>query len=221
MGFWLIIIITTVGINMDGGILNHIWSGLTKEMGTFIGMVLFYLFVRTAQLSRRWFKRNSVTHQATQAVQIQELMLKLRLKVDADRVGVMQFMNGSHFLNKVSKYNLMCTHQSVRAGTANISLRTDESVLTQFPEFMKALLSGNCIKLSVEEVPDAVMQAALLRQGVTCMAAAPFFSKSGNIEGFLIVDHIGLNDHMSDSLCLVNCRLIEQAALQIGFELRR
>ena len=209
---------TTASRGMSEGLFNSIVGSLNKEVGTFVGVFLFYLFVRVTHLSRGWLKRNSVTHQSKQAIQIQELMLKLRLKVDADRVGVLQFMNGAHFLNRVSKYNLMCTHQSVKAGIAHISLRTDESVLTQFPLFMKRMLAGECVKFDIADIPDPVMKAALMRQGVTCMAASPFFSKGGDIEGFLIVDHV--QEKPSD-LCIEHCARIEDASLQIGYELRK
>lgn len=203
---------------MNTEFLHDMWIGLTAPFTAAVGSILFSMFVYTTVRVRRWFKRNTLSYQASRSIYVQEVLSKLRYETGADRVGVMQFINGAHFLNKVSKYNLMCTHQSIKAGIAAISLSTDESVLTQFPKFMKQMLAGSCVKFNIEDVPDSVMKAAMERQGVVCMAAAPFFSRGGDIEGFLIVDHV--HEGPGD-LCNDHCEKIEHTAAQIGFELRR
>lgn len=219
----------TGGESLLDTVINGAYKYVGEGAGAVLGGAAIYLFASSTLWLRRFKKSHSLTYQLAKAKAIQELLVEVRLRYDADRAYVFQFSNGKTYANDVSQYVMTCTHESVKAGVMQIGSSSNGMLVSQYPELFHNLLLKGCAAINTHSLADPNLQSILSKNGVKHMVTVAFTSRNGKrLEGF-----IGLDWNTKDQglcPCALNdsedcCRCEDASELggfaeRIGFELR-
>jgi len=201
--------------NQNPSLLETTLNYMIQGAGVALGVMVLTLFYKASKWIKRSLKKNTMATQMICALRVQDYLTELRVLGDAERAYVFQFSNGTYYLNKMSQYQMTCTHQSVKAGIAPVMVRKQEMLVSHTPQFLKALVTG-CVCLQVKDMTDVYLKTALLRQGVDLMIACPMMDTKGNLEGFVGMDF--MEDTGNPKIGLSQDALSEVTA-KIRFEL--
>lgn len=170
-----------------------------------------------SKLKKIFFKKNFGKNDVQKENKIQEQIIELRVKTDADRGHVFLFHNGDEFTCEHPMWKVSCTHESVKSGVSteidNLqSLRCSSLIdlLRCYWEENNSYISGikkvspdhcsgcgvdNGCKapqavylFEVEKMNEGFSKSHLASQGIKYVVNSPIVDKKRNIIGFVGVD---------------------------------
>jgi hypothetical protein len=142
-------------------------------------------------------------------------LTELMIQTKADRAFVIQFHNGTYYVNKANQMKMSCTHEIVKEGISREQENMQDVLLSRTPIVAIDLLSKPYVFINTKE-QDSYFSQLLRNQGVTeCVMA---IMKDENIaEGFIGASFIS---EIEDSKTEIG-KVVAQFASKIGFTLRK
>jgi hypothetical protein len=142
-------------------------------------------------------------------------LTELLVAVGADRAFVMQFHNGTYYVNKGNQMKMSCTHEIVREGISREQEDMQDILLSRFPSTVNDLLSSPYTSVSTKDQSYFFAQM-LKNQGVNrCIMAV---IKDGEIvEGFLGVSFLADENVNEEEVG----KLVIDYSQRIGYTLRK
>lgn len=171
--------------SFTAGLLELVGIGLV----TLLGVVCVYV--------KRKFMRNlanvRLTSSLTANTKISRLLITLRVKIDAARVGIFLFHNGEYYINGNSILRASCAYEELAPGISSEKQAAQNVLLSTVPEAFDFLTQKTMRKAPIvmytETVLSGYYRAVLESQGVEAVAKYPLF-KEDKVIGVLIADYM-------------------------------
>lgn len=145
-------------------------------------------------------------------------LTELLVKTKADRAYVLQFHNGSYYVNQSSQMKLSCTHEIVRSGVSREQDSMQEVLVSKLAGKLDILSKENSAVFVIDETDQSYYGQMKKSQGVAVSIAA--FMRDGNlIEGIVAINYLEGNDMVKTKLEKERL-IVEEAAGNIGYLLR-
>ncbi len=169
--------------------------------------------------------RESIPRLVENDVEVYKLLSELLIRTKASRAMVLQFHNGTHYVNAASQMKMSCTHEIVADGISKEAKNMQNMLVSQHATTVNDIISSDYTVLNVcnNDVED--FKQILRSQGVETAIYAPF-SKGHDIEGFIgityldpLMQNFSNSDKIETELNLG--RIISNCSLKIGYLLRR
>lgn len=163
---------------------------------------------------------------------ILDVLVELRVRVDADRAYVYQFHNGSYFTTKNPVWKMSCTHEVCRAGIAYVAREMQALPVSIMMEYLAGLWGDadtlphgvenvmcqcanekqTVLWYAIDEIPESMGKSLLRAHGVCCMLLAPL-RDGENIVGLVGVDYCDVTTGEASEFAAALC----EAASQIPY----
>jgi hypothetical protein len=192
---------------------DDFWKEIGKILGLLsLGVVLLFAERMRAWLTEWWKSRglNPIARAVKMCRAIHELLVELRVQLDADRVYVMQFHNGQVFTSNNPVYRMSCTQETVCTAVSRqqdklqgIMVETAWRELE--PMFGDQELAGielihedeadegklplrGTYYYRVASLPEGAFKSSMIARGVVVAAISPMLDPRRNIVGFVAAD---------------------------------
>jgi hypothetical protein len=206
------------------------------ELGTFVAAALGAFLVLAFNKLREWLKTRKDTPKAEllpklveKDLEVYQLLSELLLKSDAGRAFVMQFHNGTYYMNSVSQMKMTCTHEVVSPGVSRQQLNRQNLLVSQYTKDINDIISQPSCFIEVSD--SSIGQwSQLLRSSGTKLGAYAVLKDGQAIEGYLGLSFIDdLQDVFKNTFPNLSKEdaekklglLLESYAIRIGYLLRK
>lgn len=173
-----------------------------KNIFTNIGAIVIGLILAIGQLSIVWkmnknkkekddeYKQygHAIKEENQFAIQIQEQLEELKESVNADRVQVIEFHNGTDFSTRKG-YKLDCTYEVVKYGSASVKGIMKDYPTTLLPTFMKRIIEEKLYYVNnIENIHEEDMSTYVMKLNMDVKAFYDLLlEKNGTPIGILAV----------------------------------
>lgn len=167
------------------------FDNILYEIGVWVSPLLLGAFVWLARFlmkkisnwrKKRILKISSAVHQG-----IQELIIELRTKIDANRVLIHLFHNGEIFLNGHSLLRCSAVNEAATAGTSRVLSCLQNVSTNLIPEIIEEILKGHKSPAFLDVTTtknDAWLKQTMMMYGVENMIIKPLYKDCAPV-GFL------------------------------------
>jgi hypothetical protein len=181
------------------------WVEVAMYGGAVVAGSTLFLLKQVRESVTKWLKKVRGGHSNFPEVKvfemdrnIHDMLVELRVEVNADRACLYQFHNGQVFSSQNPVWRVSCTHESCSVGTSH-EMGRGQSMLssslidlltplfTKLPQKGISTMSVDDITLFVfdtKEMPDSYWRTLLVSSGAESVLVSPMLDK-GQIVGFL------------------------------------
>lgn len=190
------------------------------------GMILYGVNVLKSKIaSKKEPKRESIPLMVENDVEVYKILSEVLLKSKASRALVMQFHNGTHYVNSASQMKMSCTHEVVSDGIAKVSKNMQNMLISQHAQSVNNIITNASFPVKVDDDDTEELKQLLRAQGVDFAMYAPFM-RGSDIEGFIGINYLDplVDNFPGESEEIVQDKLghlLASCALKIGYLLRR
>lgn len=144
-------------------------------------------------------------------------LTELLFQTKADRAFVMQFHNGTYYVNQGGQMKMSCTHEIVREGISREQEKMQDLLISRYASTVNDVISNPSIIIAVD-VNNYYFAQMLRNQGVVKSTLAVLRNEN-MIEGFIGVSYVGEAEESTKDKEVG--RLAEDYAGKIGYTLRK
>ena len=162
-----------------------------------VGYVLAAIISAVTTLSAVWFrhylyeKKQDISPVNRKNENIYLILQKLIEDFGADRAYIYEFHNGERFFSGQPQKKFSCTYEWTGEGISAESNRSQNYRVTNFHQYIKALLSdGEFFRADTESIRDFSFRALLQDKGVKSLYNVPVKSFNGKNIGFIGIDFV-------------------------------
>lgn len=164
---------------------------------------------------RRIKANNSIPDLIKKDIGVYRDLTELLVETTADRAFVMQFHNGTYYVNQANQMKMSCTHEIVREGISREQDKMQDLLLSRFPTVVGDIISNSSIVITVGK-QDYYFEQLLRHQGVMkCFVAV--MRDGALIEGLIGVSYVAEESSKTDREIM---KTLESYTNKIGFTLR-
>jgi hypothetical protein len=140
-----------------------------------------------------WLKKHIIVDALRDDSRIQELLVEIRVRTNADRVSVFLFHNGERYVNGNSILRISGAYESLAAGIASHKEYSQSMLVSTVPESVGFLCAKDPFKTvffqETVKLSACFYKAVLESQGIQAVAKYPLV-KGGDIIGFACADFV-------------------------------
>lgn len=173
-------------------IIKQVYESLSQVMVLTIGSVVIVLAMILKKRITDWLKKHFVKETVINDARIKELLVEIRVTLDADRVSIFMFHNGERYVNGNSILRLSGAYESLKAGICSHRDSSQNMLVSTVSEAVSFLVNEPFEKVCFQKVADideCYYQAVLISQGVQAIAKYPL-KKDSDIIGFICADFV-------------------------------
>lgn len=209
--------------------LEHVIDKFSGEIAAAIGgAVAGFVIYSIRYLWKRWKAHKAKLQREAASSMIPNLikrdigvyrdLTELMVETKADRAFVIQFHNGTYYVNKANQMKMSCTHEIVKDGISREQDNMQDLLISRFPVMINDLLNAEFITICTKDKHDYFSQM-LVNQGVgKCILA---IVKDENIlEGFVGISYIEGDDLCSTIDAEKIGEVVVNYAARVGYMLR-
>lgn len=209
-------------------IINVIVSHIVEDAATFIstglGALTVYLIHKVRDMYKEYRRKshNSIPKLIESDLQVYQTLSELLYSTRCDRAFVLQFHNGTYYVNQANQMKSSCTHEVVREGISREQNNLKDLLLSRMAVTVSEIISHTTSEFIVHDGtmanPNYFFQ--LLRdQGVSVFIASPMMNDNA-VEGIIGLVYLDRDDY--DRVRTANNIPfnLTTAAQKIGFTLR-
>lgn len=159
------------------------------------GAVVIYFFGLKIKdkLTNIWNKmrsRSSLSTLVKTDVIVNDLLVEIRTKYNADRAYVFQFHNGANYSNKNSILRFSCSHEKVAPGISSEQNGLQGLLVSKYADIINSLIhDGTLVIPNVEKLEPGDYKTSLMERGISGVLLCTFGRSKEEIEGFIGVDY--------------------------------
>jgi hypothetical protein len=184
-------------------IITHFFYGLGQEtiagIGAAVGATIIYVLNKLYLFwKQRKSKRSpSVARLNEIDINVYKVLAEAMVYTSADRVYVIQFHNGTYFLNNTDLLKMSCTHEITKTGISREQEKFQDLVVSKFPKVINELITHPIIGLSIKSFDGYYFSELMKNRGAkTCILTA--IKGAGMIEGYLGIDYLEEIENIED-----------------------
>jgi len=193
-------------------ITERVYEGLLNLAIFATGAVILVLILIVRARISKWFKNHFVKETLENDVKIKEILVEIRVEVNADRVSLFLFHNGERYINGNSILRLSGAYECLANGIGSHKESSQNILVSTVPEAVSFLVNDPFEKVQfdkVEELEECYYQAVLISQGVRSVAKYPI-RKGNDIIGFISADFVQTEGPAKDKI-----KIIKEKASQV------
>ena len=141
---------------------------------------------------REWFKSKkkpySIRISAEKNDKIQDVLLEIRLRLNADRAYVSMFHNGNKYIEGSEILKKSRTNESAGPGISFEAQHYQNILISLMPDEMKLVTQAGPSFTKVDDLQDGKFKRMLVRSGIKCTARCAI-SRNKDIIGFVGLDY--------------------------------
>jgi hypothetical protein len=207
------------GMELATGILHGFTSEAAGALGAAAGAgVVWVMHKIQSKIKDKQKKAHSVAAVNGLDIEVYKHLADLLARTNADRASVIQFHNGTFFVNSVSQMKMSCTHEVTKPGVSREILNFKDILISAFPYTIQQIVNQQSVVLIADEIKEEPLRHRMNQSG-TKIAVVGVMRNNDVIEGEIIIDYIDENslDKLDEPLMR---ELVEQNADTIGYLLR-
>lgn len=208
---------------MVSEIMTEFVSGISKDVGAFLGAALGGLAVYFFHKGKEWWttrkkkQRNSIPGLVSMDIAVYKHLTELNTTAGSDRAFVIQFHNGTYYINQANQMKMSCTHEIVKDGVSREQESFKDILLSKVPIAIHELLTKSSVVFNIDGTETAYFYQMLRDQGVTRFVGA-LMKEKDVVEGFVGISYLDTDATEFDEEYLKE--LVQSCANRIGFILR-
>lgn len=176
------------------------------------------LFKQHRHKLRKHKREQEIPTLVKQDIGVYRDLTELLVETKSDRAYVMQFHNGSYYVNQGNQMKLSCTHEIVRSGVSREQDNMQNFLVSKFAAQLDRLSQSKSAIYNIAEDDETYFGQMNKSQGVSTFIAS--FIKDGNlIEGMVIINYLVGNDPEDKNLEKY-AAIVEDVAGKVGYLLR-
>lgn len=172
------------------------WSTIIASMITALATLSSVL------IGHRFFKKRNesscsvdckdpVIKDTLQSRNVYKALEYLLSEFNSDRVYVIEFHNGNHYLSGRGQQKFSCTHEIVTEGTSRECIEFQEYKVSNYHTYISQLIDdGQFFSFNCENLNDHAFSSLLHSKGVKSILNVPIKTLNGNIIGILGLDYV-------------------------------
>ena len=123
--------------------------------------------------------------------------------MNADRVQIYDFHNGTHYANGRSAVRISCTYESIRYGTKAFQNTLNGVPISCLPKFITTLLTDE--KFACKDIEEIKHQCPATYEfkknmGISAFHDVVFKNEQGEIIGFVAIQYCENNYHIDEDV---------------------
>ena len=166
------------------------WSVVLASIITLVGTV-FTAWISKMYINKRNIASCPIQFDTNSSENVYVSLDYLIKESKSDRVYIMQFHNGGHYVSGRSQQKFSCTHEVCSSGISKECEISQNHLVSNYSLYINSLLKENCFSyVDIENIKDKSFKNILNATGVKSIYNVPLKTLEGKLIGVLGIDYV-------------------------------
>jgi hypothetical protein len=166
------------------------WSVIVASVITLAGTVLTAIVGRYL-INKREARKCPISTDTENSENVYVSLEYLMDESNSDRVYIMQFHNGGHYISGKNQQKFSCTHEICAKGISRECESSQNHLVSNYSLYIKSLLKDGVFShINLDSIKDKSFKNVLYATGVGSIYNVPLKTLEGKLIGVLGVDYV-------------------------------